>query len=183
MAPKSSDNQRSNWREQKQSVRKIIIRVIYEAAVNQVWSKAEKQVSYHDAERQNDVAVSGVVQHLNEWLKWKVDRVKGQAKVPGPKQSKPTGFWNVTCEHHLNSAQRRALKGIVTDATKTKPLSSPSLLPHLSRVVRTDGDAKICVDEGVVYQVSHILEGLPIVFADPVREQQLEPQTTAWNAI
>lgn len=44
-------------------------------------------------------------------------------------------------------------------------------------MVRTDGDAEICVDEGVVYQVSHILEGLPIVFADPVREQQLEPQT------
>lgn len=55
--------------------------------------------------------------------------------------------------------------------------------PHLSRVVRTDGDAEICVDEGVVDQVSHILEGLPIVFADTVREQQLEPQTTACFAV
>lgn len=47
---------------------------------------------YHDAERQNDVAVSGVVQHLNEWLERKVDRIEGQAEVPRPKQSKPTGF-------------------------------------------------------------------------------------------
>lgn len=50
-------------------------------------------------------------------------------------------------------------------------------------MVRTDGDAEICVDEGVVDQVSHIPEGLPIVFADTVREQQLEPQTTACFAV
>lgn len=42
---------------------------------------------------------------------------------------------------------------------------TPPPSPHLSRVVRTDGDAEIRVDEGVVDQVSHILEGLPMVFA------------------
>lgn len=46
-------------------------------------------------------------------------------------------------------------------------------------MVWTDGNAEIRVDEGVVYQVSHILEGLPMVFAGTVREQQLELQTTA----
>lgn len=46
-------------------------------------------------------------------------------------------------------------------------------------MVRTDGDAEIRVDEGVVDQVRHILEGFPMVFAGTVREQQLQPQTAA----
>lgn len=50
--------------------------------------------------------------------------------------------------------------------------------PHLARVVGTDGDAKISLDEGVVDQVSHIFERLPIVFTDTVTKLQLEPQTT-----
>lgn len=49
---------------------------------------------------------------------------------------------------------------------------------HLARVVGTDGDAKISLDEGVVDQVSHIFERLPIVFTDTVTKLQLEPQTT-----
>lgn len=61
------------------------------------------------------------------------------------------------------------MKGILTDATKTKTLPPPPPWPHLSRVVRTDGNAKISVDEGVVDHVSHIPEGLPIVFAGSER--------------
>lgn len=48
-------------------------------------------------------------------------------------------------------------------------------------MVRTDGDAEVGVDEGVVDEVGHVLEGLPIVFAARVREQRLEPQTAAWE--
>lgn len=42
--------------------------------------------------------------------------------------------------------------------------------PHLARVVRTDGDAKGRLYEGVVDQVGHVVERLPIVFTDTVRE-------------
>lgn len=41
---------------------------------------------------------------------------------------------------------------------------------HLAGVVRTDGDAKRRLYEGVVDQVSHVVECLPIVFTDTVRE-------------
>lgn len=48
--------------------------------------------------------------------------------------------------------------------------------PHLAWVVRTDGDAKISLDESVVDQMSHVLECLPIVFTDTVTKLYLEPQ-------
>lgn len=41
-------------------------------------------------------------------------------------------------------------------------------MPHLAGVVGTDGNAKISLDEGVVDQVSHVFERLPIVFTDTV---------------
>lgn len=37
---------------------------------------------------------------------------------------------------------------------------------YLPRVVRTAGDAKLWMDEGVVNEVTHILEGFAIVFTD-----------------
>lgn len=42
--------------------------------------------------------------------------------------------------------------------------------PHLSRMVRADGDAELSLDEGVVDQVGHIFKRLPIVFTDTVTE-------------
>lgn len=42
--------------------------------------------------------------------------------------------------------------------------------PHLSRVVRADGNAELSLDEGVVDQVSHIFKRLPVVFTDTVTE-------------
>ena len=45
-------------------------------------------------------------------------------------------------------------------------------------MVGTDGDAKLSLDEGVVDQVSHVFERLPVVFTDTVTELQLVPQTT-----
>lgn len=41
---------------------------------------------------------------------------------------------------------------------------------HLAWVVGTDGDAKRRLYEGVVDQVGHVVERLPIVFTDTVRE-------------
>lgn len=62
----------------------------------------KKSVSGHlDAERQQCVAVFGVVQHLNMRLKRQVRWNKGQAKVPRSKQSEAVGFRNVSGEHHL----------------------------------------------------------------------------------
>lgn len=52
-------------------------------------------------------------------------------------------------------------------------------MSHLARVVGTDGDAKISLDECVVDQVSHIFERFPIVFTDTVTKLQLKPKTTA----
>ena len=49
---------------------------------------------------------------------------------------------------------------------------------HLAGVVGTDGDAKLALDEGVVDEVSHIFERLPIVFTDTVTKMQLDRQTT-----
>lgn len=50
-------------------------------------------------------------------------------------------------------------------------------------MVGTDGDAKLVLDEGVVDEVSHIFECLPIVFTDTVTKMQLDPQTTAMTNI
>ena len=52
---------------------------------------------------------------------------------------------------------------------------------HFARVVRTDGDAELCLDEGVVDQVSHIFERLPVVFTDTVTKLQLDPQNNKIN--
>lgn len=41
-------------------------------------------------------------------------------------------------------------------------------------MVRADGDAELGLDEGVVDQVSHIFERLPIVFTDAVTKLQLD---------
>lgn len=46
--------------------------------------------------------------------------------------------------------------------------------PHLARVIRTDGDAELSLDEGVVDQVSHVFERLPIVFTDTETKVQLD---------
>lgn len=49
-------------------------------------------------------------------------------------------------------------------------------MAHLPRVVRTDGDTELSLDEGVVDQVSHIFEGLPVVFTDTETQSQLDTQ-------
>jgi len=49
-------------------------------------------------------------------------------------------------------------------------------MAHLARVVGTDGDAKLSLDEGVVDQVSHIFKGLPVVFTDAETKLQLDHQ-------
>lgn len=46
-------------------------------------------------------------------------------------------------------------------------------------MVGTDCDAKLALNEGVVDQVRHICERLPIVFTDTVTKLQLDRQTTA----
>lgn len=51
-------------------------------------------------------------------------------------------------------------------------------MAHLARVVRTDGDTKLSQDEGVVDQVSHIFEGLPIVFTEAETKLLLGTQST-----
>lgn len=43
-------------------------------------------------------------------------------------------------------------------------------------MIRADGDAKLRLDEGVVDQVSHIFERLPVVFTDTVTKLQLDPK-------
>lgn len=51
------------------------------------------------------------------------------------------------------------------------------MFDHLARLVRTDGNAKLVLDEGVVYQVSNVFERLPVVFTDAETRMQLGTQT------
>lgn len=38
-------------------------------------------------------------------------------------------------------------------------------------MIRTDGDAKLCLDESVVDHISHVFERLPVVFTDTHTEK------------
>ena len=42
---------------------------------------------------------------------------------------------------------------------------------HFPRVLRANGDSKLCSDERVVYQVSHIQESFPIVITGKTQWQ------------
>lgn len=67
---------------------------------------------YHDTECQKFVAVPGVVQDLNEGLKWQVGGNKGQCKVLRAKQPKTPDVGHITAQDHLMPNKRARVKSI-----------------------------------------------------------------------
>lgn len=67
---------------------------------------------YHDTECQKFVAVPGVVQDLNEGLKWQVGGNKGQPKVLRAKQPKTPDVGHITAQDHLKPNKRARVKSI-----------------------------------------------------------------------
>lgn len=77
---------------------------------------------------------------------------------------------------HTNSSLRFKIRVCIFTIFAFPPQTA-----HLAGVVRTDGYAKLSLDEGVVYQVSHICKCLPIVFTDTETKLAVSPSDYSWN--